>query len=53
MVNKNTLELFDRAAEGDQERCQQLLIQGADVNGMDVSLKAYGNIPSKTTSLFF
>ena len=30
-----SLELVKAAGEGNQERCQQLLSQGADVNGKD------------------
>ena len=33
MASPLTSELIEAAKDGNQERCQQLLIQGADVNG--------------------
>ena len=33
MASQLTSELIEAAKEGNQERCQQLLSQGADMNG--------------------
>ena len=35
MGGRLTLELIEAAKRGDPERCDQLLLEGADINGKD------------------